>query len=378
MNHVLYVLPVPGFFSQFDGVGGHVAHVYGIVQGLIEAGYRVDLVGEETPPDFLLGQGCEARIYPLKSRNLLNRQLWGPYLIRKLKLGLITSLPCFCYMRYSAGFSPWIPLLKKALGDIPLVLEVNSFGTQYHPWMRWLDLKGMQAADLIICVSEEMMSLVVNRLSSRLAEKAIILPNAVNPERFNASNQVADSKDGVKIGYLGILKPDYGLETLLEGFQIVHSTRRDVSLHVYGAGPLRNSLEPKIKLIPDAYLHDAVPFIEVPAVMHGLDILVYTTTNTNSFQSPIKLYEYMAAGKPIIAARTPQVERVLGNETRGLLFEPGDANGLAFAVYRLIDDPGLAKRVSTNALEEVKEKHSWRSRIELLLRELGERSLISV
>ena len=51
-RRVLYVLPVPRFFSQFDGVGGHIAHFHGIAQGLVQTGYTLDLLCEEAPLSF--------------------------------------------------------------------------------------------------------------------------------------------------------------------------------------------------------------------------------------------------------------------------------------------------------------------------------------
>jgi len=46
-DNILYILPIPDFFSQASGVGGHIAHAYGIVNGFAKLGYELDVIAEE-------------------------------------------------------------------------------------------------------------------------------------------------------------------------------------------------------------------------------------------------------------------------------------------------------------------------------------------
>ncbi|GAI86304.1 unnamed protein product [marine sediment metagenome] len=84
----------------------------------------------------------------------------------------------------------------------------------------------------------------------------------------------------------------------------------------------------------------------------------------------------MAAKKPIVAAVTPQVKELLGNEERGLLYPIGDADALAKKIMMLIEDRELGKVLAEKAFEEVKKNHTWAKRIGLLFNTLYGKGLI--
>jgi glycosyltransferase involved in cell wall biosynthesis len=83
------------------------------------------------------------------------------------------------------------------------------------------------------------------------------------------------------------------------------------------------------------------------------------------FTSPLKLFEYMAAGRPIVASDLPAIREVLEHEVNALLVTPGDAAAMARAIERLLADPALASRLAHAALERVPE-YSWDRRAERL------------
>ena len=65
--------------------------------------------------------------------------------------------------------------------------------------------------------------------------------------------------------------------------------------------------------------------------------------------SPLKMFEYLAAGVPIVAADLPVFREILVHGKNALLFPPGDATALAAAVRRLAEDPGLSRRLGERA-----------------------------
>ena len=83
------------------------------------------------------------------------------------------------------------------------------------------------------------------------------------------------------------------------------------------------------------------------------------------FTSPLKLFEYMAAGRPIVASDLPSIREVLRHEQNALLVEPGDAAALAAGVRRLLDDRPLADRLAQAAVTDVA-SYSWDRRAERL------------
>lgn len=377
-SNILYILPVPNFFSQAGGVGGHVAHVYGIVNGFVRLGYKLDIIAEEAHPT-IENDKTRLHIRPIGKSSFLKRQVWGLGLIRLAKRIAQERMPLFCYMRYSVSFIPLFPLLKRVLGGIPLVLEVNSFGTQYYRFLRGIDFVALRSTDVIICVSETVRNLMLKKVSSRLSSKILVMPNGIDIDRFEKAGHATDmetSSRGFRLGYAGILKLNYGFEELFNACSIVYQYRKDVSLHIYGDGPYRGELEKQAALLDGVFLHGAKSFFEMPGVLKSTDILVYTSSHNHEYQSPIKLYEYMAAKKPIVAAVTPQVKELLGKEERGLLYPIGDAETLAQKIMMLIENRELGKALAEKAFDEVKKNHTWEKRIELLFDTLYNKGFI--
>ena len=377
-SNILYILPVPHFFSQAGGVGGHVAHAYGIVNGFAKLGYELDIIAEEAHPT-IENDKTRLHIKPIRKSSFLKRQVWGLGLIRLVKRIAQKRQPLFCYVRYSVGFTPLLPLLKRVLGGIPLVLEVNSFGTQYYRFLRSIDFLALRSADVIICVSEAVRNLMLRKVSSELSSKILVMPNGIDVDRFEKAEPDTGMKplgQKIRLGYAGIFKPDYGFEELFKACSIISQERKGVSLHIYGDGPYREELEKQAALLDGVFLHGAKSFFDMPGILKSNDILVYTSSYNNEFQSPIKLYEYMATKKPIVAAITPRVENLLGNEERGLLYPIGDADALAKKIMMFVDDRELGESLAKKAFDEVKKNHNWKKRIELLFDTLYNKGLI--
>ncbi len=75
--------------------------------------------------------------------------------------------------------------------------------------------------------------------------------------------------------------------------------------------------------------------------------------------SPMKLFEYMASGKAVVASAMGQVRDVVKDGENGLLVPPGDETALADAVNRLIEDVSLRERLGMQAREDAVRYHSW-------------------
>jgi glycosyltransferase involved in cell wall biosynthesis len=88
---------------------------------------------------------------------------------------------------------------------------------------------------------------------------------------------------------------------------------------------------------------------------------------STNFTSPLKLFEYMAAGRAIVASDLPSVREVLSHGENALLVAPGDPTALAHAVQRLSSDRPLAERLAAAAFSQVS-KFTWARRAERLER----------
>ncbi len=108
------------------------------------------------------------------------------------------------------------------------------------------------------------------------------------------------------------------------------------------------------------------PHRDVPAYLSAADVLVLPNKSGDAtsqfYTSPLKLFEYMAAGRPIVASDLPSLREVL-NEKNAVLVRPNDAQTLAQGIKRVLSDHGLAKNLAKQALEDVK-NYTWQKRVE--------------
>ena len=104
------------------------------------------------------------------------------------------------------------------------------------------------------------------------------------------------------------------------------------------------------------------PYDELPRYVAGIDVCInpYILDDIASGCSPLKLYEYMACAKPVVASRVCGFE-VLESVGAGLLVSPDDPEELAGAVVSLLKDEGLREEMGKNGREYVVKSHSWES-----------------
>jgi glycosyltransferase involved in cell wall biosynthesis len=89
--------------------------------------------------------------------------------------------------------------------------------------------------------------------------------------------------------------------------------------------------------------------------------------DSNAYGSPMKLFEYLAMGKAVVAPRVGPVEEIVRDGENGLLIEPANAEQLAERVLRLAEDPGLRFRLGQQGRAEVLARHTWRRNAETVL-----------
>jgi glycosyltransferase involved in cell wall biosynthesis len=96
-------------------------------------------------------------------------------------------------------------------------------------------------------------------------------------------------------------------------------------------------------------------------------VLPYPELPGELWFSPLKLFEYMAAGKAIVASRAGQIAEILEDGQSGLLVAPGDVAAMGQAIVRLIADPALRQRLGDHARQQAVANHSWEQYIERLV-----------
>jgi glycosyltransferase involved in cell wall biosynthesis len=146
-------------------------------------------------------------------------------------------------------------------------------------------------------------------------------------------------------------------------------------LLVVGDGPERARLEADLAargLAQAAQLTGAVDPGEVPGLLASMDVAVAPYPNLENFYfSPLKVYEYMAAGLPVVASRIGQLAGLIRDGVNGILCPPGDSDALAEALERLRQEPEWGTRLGQAARATVLRDHTWAAVARRILRLAG-------
>lgn len=252
---------------------------------------------------------------------------------------------------------------------VPGLLEVNAPLVEEQARFRKLFLADEAAAAAQRCFDSAGALLAVSRplaawLSDRTAcpARVHVVPNGVDTSRFGPGIVPAlPCADAVTLGFLGSLRPWHGVEQLVDGFLRLREEGLPVRLLVVGDGPMLESISEQCASAGDsAILTGSVDPDRVPGLLASMDIAVAPYPEMESFYfSPLKLYEYMAAGKAIVASAVGQIEEVIEHEVTGLLSEPDSSESLLDALRSLVIDPGLRRRLGESARSVALRKHSW-------------------
>ena len=96
--------------------------------------------------------------------------------------------------------------------------------------------------------------------------------------------------------------------------------------------------------------------------------LSYNDRNVTQGCCPIKVIEYMACGRPVVASNLPVVRELARDHADALLFSPDDPADLARCILAILNDPELARRLGESAARRARDRFSWRQAQKKLIR----------
>ena len=201
----------------------------------------------------------------------------------------------------------------------------------------------------------------------------------VDREQFNpqvdgsAIRQRYGLEDRFVVGFLGWIRPWHGVDQLVDAVAQLARQAPQMSLLIVGDGPALPGLREQVAA---AGLGDRVHFsgpvkqADVPRHLAAMDVTVQP--NVTDYASPIKLFEYLAMGKAVIAPDKPNIREVLEDGIDGLLFQPGDAVDMARALLSLYEDRELLRKFSDAAVSVVERRgYFWESNAASVLKLVG-------
>ncbi|MGE5698790.1 MAG: glycosyltransferase family 4 protein [Deltaproteobacteria bacterium] len=377
---IAYVCADPGV--PVFGMKGCSIHVQEVLRALIGRGARVTLFAAREggePVDGLAGIALHPLPMP-SAGNLAGRERESLAANAALRTALDGEGPFdLVYERYSLWSFAGMEYASAA--GIPGVLEVNAPLIDEQATYRGLaDLHGavrvaeraFHSAAAIVAVSQGVADYLDRFPGAR--GRVHVIPNGVDPGRFpeNLPPALPRARGTFTTGFVGTLKAWHGLSHLVEAFDTLHREEPGSRLLVVGTGPERDRLAEDLTrrgLAPAATLTGAVRPEEIPGLLASMDAAVAPYPRREDFYfSPLKVFEYMAAGLPVAASRIGQIERLIRDGEDGILLPPGDSDALASALLRLARDPSLRARLGRAARERARKEFSWATVAERILR----------
>ncbi len=262
--------------------------------------------------------------------------------------------------------------------DIPLVLddvapsweEERQYGVGAKKLALTIYREVTGQASLLVAVSEVIRRLLVE--DGLPEEKIITVSNGIDEAAFRPSAKGAAVRERLGIGpetvvivFVGSFQPYHRVDLLLDAFARIPGRERARVLLV-GEGretPAAQAHARALNIADRVTFAGRIPYREVADWVAAGDIAVMPATNT--YGNPMKVYEYMAVGKAIVAPDQPTITEVVQHGDTAQLFEPGSIDALAKALTALTDDPELRARLGAAAAQAALQ-HTWTQRAKTL------------
>lgn len=388
---IAYICADPGVPAF--GQKGCSIHVQEVIRALLEQNAQVELFASRldgTPPPDLQDIAIHS-LPPVRKGELAGREKAALVANNDLCAALERNGSFdMVYERYSLWSFAGMEYAQAARA--PGLLEVNAPLIEEQAAHRGLlDRHGAErvaervfgAATGLIAVSTEVAAYLESFPAAR--GRVQVVPNGVDPQRFPARIAPAcPAPPGTfTVGFVGSLKPWHGLPVLVEAFALLRRRVSNCRLLIVGDGPEREGLMADLSargLSQATHLTGAVAPDQVSGMLASMDVGVASYFMQPHFYfSPLKVYEYMAAGLPVVASRIGQLASLFEDGVNGLLCPAGDPLALAATLERLRRAPRLRARLGQAARATVLRDHTWEAvarRILDLARSAAEPSLI--
>lgn len=425
-KRILYLRP-----TLLNGLqaGGALSHARGVINGLLDLGYFVDCIADDAFIDIPKGAG-NVDIVNLKNAYVVPRELnyfnYQSVVVAYVKKKFGAHFSGIIYQRLSTGSIAGVVLSR--FWRAPLVLEYNGS----EPWLAknwsspfffnrlvtYLELSQLLHAHLIVTVSSALKKELLGRGIPE--DRIIVCPNGVKPSDF-PDDQLKSQMCLEYRAALGFAEDDL-IFTFVGSFGLWHGARlfADIADRIasspvphtakikflfVGQGvefkPVRATLGQHIRS-GRVVMTGMVEHTEVPKLLAISDVcLAPTLENADGsefFGSPTKLFEYMAAGKPVIASAVGQIEDVMRgspylndlpasqtfdmtdvntDQAIGLLFSPGDQKQLERAIFMLAGNEAARVKMGATGAARAKSSYSWQAHVTAVMTRLDDLALVT-
>jgi len=340
---------------------GQAVHIRALTDALRRRGHDLTIVGpddaapSERPLDDSAGTGLR-RFLPAPVHELAELAYSAPAFL-KLAAKAKTTAPDIIYERYNLFYHAGVRLARSR--GLPLLLEVNAPLAEERERHGKLALKALagasersiwRAADRVLPVTHALARYV--EAAGVAPERIDVIPNGVEAALLaDHDARPVRARYGLEgkvvLGFTGFARDWHGLDRIVK--YLGARRREDLALLIVGGGDVRAALEAQAKSLG---VERAVIFTgivqrdNVPAHLAAFDIALQPAVT--AYASPLKLIEYMAAARAIVAPDMANIREVLASGEAALV-QAGDSAALFAALDALVADPGLRDRLGAAA-----------------------------
>jgi glycosyltransferase involved in cell wall biosynthesis len=353
-----------------DPVG--LVRLWTLARHLVERGDSVTVL----PPRYrssLLQRGFSTAPIPLIPWPMLRPISYAVFSCVVALVQAVRSKPDVVYYRWMD--SPH-PLLFARLVGAQCVCEVNGgpvpdWSETDRTFKRRLKHRlasfALSRCDRVVVLTEGLRDLVIRRY--RVApERVVVLPSGTDTGLFFPQDSTACRRriglglDREYIGFVGSFYRYQGLQCLLEAMAIIRRTVPSVHLLLVGDGEAAPELKQqadRLVLNPCITWAGRITYQEVPTWIGAMTLCVAPFRGDRGETSPVKIFDYLGCGKPVIASAIPSVSATFAQETGVALVPPDDPEALAQAVLALLKDPDRQVRMAAMGRHFVEHRFSW-------------------
>lgn len=372
------------------GTGAEAVHIAGIVRAFEKRGHSIFLSSPS---------GVDPRITAGASPFGDSASPSGGFIARASRLlpgacfeiiEILYNLPAFirnltlirrhgCELIYERhAFFLFSTAIVAGLSGCPFVVEVNELvgdpriraQPMFSALARWTDRFVFRRATLVLPVSPHLQRRIMEY--GVPAERILLLPNAVSMEELaiqTASARIRDAlpKDAFLLGFAGWFVEWHRLDFIIDALAAPEFGK--VVFVLIGEGPFRGKLEAQARdLNVKLHFTGALPHSEIPGALRQMDACV--VPHSNAYRSPIKLFEFMAQERAVIAPRTEPIEQCVHDGEDALLFSPLEKTSFQSALYKVLESKDLRDKLGFNARRLVERNHTWEGNILRILERL--------
>ncbi|QDH80802.1 glycosyltransferase [Echinicola soli] len=381
---LLYLSGAPRVSTQLKAdAGGARAHILGVINGFkalnwdvseFIVGNRIMKAGHKTDFQKSLSKSFFKRL----AADII-RITYGMY---NTRLSYRKHRHVDCVYERLGAFQ--LMGMKFRKNGVPWILETNSVLYEeakndrksiiLSGVCKRMEARAYASCDYLICVTDELKTMVLDHFNIDPA-KIFVVPNGVDTDRFDP-NSVAPIREHEEftVGFVGSVIAWCGVDVLIKAVEILRK-EIPIKVTVVGDGLKKNEWEADCK---QAGLEDTVRFVgrkpwnQIPSYIGGFDVCYsgqVATTSGKMYHSPLKIYEYLSMGKPVIAAKFQDAANMIQDGNNGFCFKSGNVEDLVEKIrmaYRFFQE---GKFDVDTIRQPVVKSHSWKSRIEYILKE---------